>query len=76
MPQLMSFLDFWDIYLLTMFAGVVSNVPGGLGVFETVILLIFSCKVSPAAVFGSLLAYRAIYYLLPGASSPRKPGAV
>jgi glycosyltransferase 2 family protein len=61
----LSFLDFLGIYLLAMFAGVVSNVPGGLGVFETVILLILSPKVSPAAVFGSLLAYRAIYYFLP-----------
>ncbi len=61
----LSFLDFLGIYLLAMFAGVVSNVPGGLGVFETVILLILSPKVSPAAVLGSLLAYRAIYYFLP-----------
>jgi len=61
----LSFLDFLGIYLLAMFAGVVSNVPGGLGVFETVILLILSSKVSPAAVFGSLLAYRAVYYFLP-----------
>lgn len=61
----LSFLDFLGIYLLAMFAGVVSNVPGGLGVFETVILLILSPKVSPAAIFGSLLAYRAIYYFLP-----------
>ena len=53
----MSFLDFLGIYLLAMFAGVISNVPGGLGVFETVILLILSDKVSAAAVLGSLLAY-------------------
>jgi glycosyltransferase 2 family protein len=28
-------------------------------------MLILSPKVSPAAIFGSLLAYRAIYYFLP-----------
>ena len=61
----LSFLDFLGIYLLAMFAGVVSNVPGGLGVFETVILLIVSKKVSGAAVFSAMLAYRAIYYFLP-----------
>ncbi|BAZ47906.1 hypothetical protein NIES4103_05110 [Nostoc sp. NIES-4103] len=60
-----SYLDFLGIYLLAMFAGVVSNVPGGLGVFETVILLILSPKISAAAILGSLLAYRAIYYFLP-----------
>ncbi|BBD60433.1 hypothetical protein NIES2109_32300 [Nostoc sp. HK-01] len=61
----LSYLDFLGIYLLAMFAGIVSNVPGGLGVFETVILLIISAKVSAAAVLGSMLAYRGIYYFLP-----------
>jgi uncharacterized membrane protein YbhN (UPF0104 family) len=61
----LSYLDFLGIYLLAMFAGVVSNVPGGLGVFETVILLILSSRVSAAAILGSLLAYRGVYYFLP-----------
>ncbi|MEH2023906.1 lysylphosphatidylglycerol synthase domain-containing protein [Nostoc sp.] len=61
----LSYLDFLGIYLLAMFAGVVSNVPGGLGVFETIILLILSSKVSAAEVLGSMLAYRGIYYFLP-----------
>ncbi|QSJ15315.1 UPF0104 family protein [Nostoc sp. UHCC 0702] len=60
-----DYLDFLGMYLLAMFAGVISNVPGGLGVFETVILLILSPQVSAAAILGSLLAYRAIYYFLP-----------
>jgi glycosyltransferase 2 family protein len=61
----LSYLDFLGIYLLAMFAGVVSNVPGGLGVFETIILLILSSKVSAAAVLGSMLVYRGVYYFLP-----------
>ncbi|MFN6539096.1 MAG: lysylphosphatidylglycerol synthase domain-containing protein [Nostoc sp. EkiNYC01] len=61
----LSFLDFLGIYLLGMFAGVVSNIPGGLGVFETVMLLFLSSKISAAAVLGSLLAYRGVYYFLP-----------
>ncbi|MBN3940287.1 lysylphosphatidylglycerol synthase domain-containing protein [Nostoc sp. NMS9] len=61
----LSYLNFLGIYLLAMFAGVVSNVPGGLGVFETIILLILSSKVSAAAVLGSMLAYRGVYYFLP-----------
>ena len=52
----LSFLDFLGVYLLAMFAGVASNVPSGLGVFETIILLILSSKVSGAALFGSMLA--------------------
>ncbi|MEH2349884.1 MAG: lysylphosphatidylglycerol synthase domain-containing protein [Nostoc sp.] len=61
----LSYLDFLGIYLLAMFAGVISNVPGGLGVFETIILLILLSKVSAAAILGSILAYRGVYYFLP-----------
>ncbi|MGF1935445.1 MAG: lysylphosphatidylglycerol synthase domain-containing protein [Nostoc sp. ChiQUE02] len=61
----LSYPDFLGIYLLAMFAGVVSNVPGGLGVFETIILLILSSKVSAAAILGSILAYRGVYYFWP-----------
>jgi hypothetical protein len=61
----LSFPGFLGIFLLAMTAGVVSNVPGGLGVFETVILLLLSSKITATTVFGSLLAYRAIYYFLP-----------
>ncbi|ACC82965.1 lysylphosphatidylglycerol synthase domain-containing protein [Nostoc punctiforme] len=61
----LSYLDFLGIYLLAMFAGVVSNVPGGLGVFETIILLILSSQISAAAILGSMLAYRGVYYFLP-----------
>ncbi|MDZ8104222.1 MAG: lysylphosphatidylglycerol synthase domain-containing protein [Nostoc sp. DedQUE12a] len=59
------YLDFLAIYLLAMFAGVVSNIPGGLGVFETVILLFLSSKISAVAILGSLLAYRGVYYFFP-----------
>ncbi len=61
----LSYLDFLGIYLLAMFAGVISNVPGGLGVFETVILLFLSQKVAAPSILGSMLAYRGIYYFLP-----------
>lgn len=48
-----------------MIAGIVSNVPGGLGVFETVILLLLPSEVTAPAALGSLIAYRGIYYILP-----------
>jgi hypothetical protein len=61
----LSYTSFLGIYLLAMTVGVVSNVPGGLGVFETVLLLILSSQIPAATVLGSLLAYRGIYYILP-----------
>ena len=64
-PTSISYLGFLSIFLLAMTAGVVSNVPAGLGVFESLILLLLSPKIPGASVFGSLLAYRGVYYFLP-----------
>ncbi|MGB3135902.1 MAG: lysylphosphatidylglycerol synthase domain-containing protein [Nodosilinea sp.] len=61
----LTYLRFLKIYLLAMAAGVLSNVPGGLGVFETVVILLLADQFSPAAVLASLLAYRGVYYFLP-----------
>jgi uncharacterized membrane protein YbhN (UPF0104 family) len=53
------------IYLVAQFAGVTSHVPGGLGVFETVMLLLLKPFGSAGQVLGGLLAFRGIYHLLP-----------
>ena len=58
----MSYPSFFGIYLLALIAGLISNVPGGLSVFETVILLLLSPPIPSARLFGLLLAYRGIYY--------------
>lgn len=63
--KVLTYPSFLSIYMLAMTAGVVSNVPGGLGVFESVVLLLLSPQVPAAAVLGSLLAYRVVYYLFP-----------
>jgi phosphatidylglycerol lysyltransferase len=59
-----NYPHFLSIYLLAIVAVLLSHVPGGLGVFELVILLILS-PTDPTRVIGSLLVYRAVYYLLP-----------
>jgi phosphatidylglycerol lysyltransferase len=56
---------FLAIFFLAQIAGVASNVPGGLGIFEAVILLFLGPFFSASAILGSLVAFRAIYYLLP-----------
>jgi hypothetical protein len=63
--QAITYLGFFGIYILALTAGIISNVPGGLGVFETVILLLCSPKIAKPDILGALLAYRGIYYLLP-----------
>lgn len=64
-----SFGAFLCAFLLGQFAGVISHVPGGLGVFEGILMALLSGSASPNEMFASLLAYRAIYYLLPLAVS-------
>ena len=59
-----GFIPFIGAYAIAVIAGIVSHVPGGIGVFETVMLLILR-GVPPEALLGSLLAYRAIYYFVP-----------
>ncbi|MCC0177067.1 UPF0104 family protein [Waterburya agarophytonicola K14] len=60
-----SYLDIFDIYLLAMTASIMSNIPGGLGVFETVIIFLLPKTLATPDILGSLLVYRAIRFLLP-----------
>lgn len=59
-----SYLGFLGVFAMALIAGSASNVPGGIGVFESVILLGLP-EVPPAALLGSILLFRCIYYLTP-----------
>ena len=61
----LTYAEFMSIYLLAQLGGLLSQVPGGLGVFESIIVLLLSSRVPSPALLGSLLVFRAIYYLLP-----------
>ncbi len=56
---------FLGVFLLAQVAGLASQVPGGLGVFETVLILLLSPKIPTKSILGPLLAFRAFYYFLP-----------
>ena len=60
-----SYAEFMAVYLLAQLTGLVSQVPGGLGVFETVIMVMLSGRLPANQIFGALLGYRAFYYWLP-----------
>lgn len=59
-----SFLAFIGLYAVAIMAGVISHVPGGLGVFEGLMVLMLP-QLPPTQVLGSLVLYRTIYNLLP-----------
>ena len=52
-------------FLVAQIAGIASQVPGGLGVFETVALLLLSPHLPSERILGALVAFRGIYYILP-----------
>jgi phosphatidylglycerol lysyltransferase len=59
-----TMLAFLGAYSVAITAGIVSHVPGGLGVFES--LMVLGLPSIPAdQLLGTLLAWRVIYYLLP-----------
>ncbi|HTC37991.1 MAG TPA: bifunctional lysylphosphatidylglycerol flippase/synthetase MprF, partial [Steroidobacteraceae bacterium] len=60
----LGFFAFAGVYLLALAAGAISNVPGGIGVFEFVLLLLMP-SVPEDRLLGALIAYRAIYYFTP-----------
>jgi phosphatidylglycerol lysyltransferase len=58
------FAVFLGLYVVAIVAGIVSHVPGGLGVFETVLLLALP-QVPRDALLAAIIGYRVVYYLLP-----------
>ena len=64
-PELnMTWPAFVAIYCISFVAGQVSNVPAGLGVLEAALFLLLP-QVPPGRLVGAVLAYRAVYELLP-----------
>ncbi|MBZ0111009.1 MAG: bifunctional lysylphosphatidylglycerol flippase/synthetase MprF [Thermoanaerobaculia bacterium] len=61
----LGFLVFLPVFLLAQMGGFLSQVPGGLGVFETVMVLTLSPWLVSGPVLGALIAYRLVYYLAP-----------
>jgi len=59
------FPHFLAVYIIAQLAAATSHVPGGIGVLETVLVLSLSSFIPSVALFGSILAYRTIYYLFP-----------
>jgi phosphatidylglycerol lysyltransferase len=60
-----DFATFSAIYAAATAIGVISHVPGGIGVFEAVVVFALGSRVSPSLAAAALLAYRAVYFLLP-----------
>lgn len=61
----LTFLRFVGIYLAAYAAGILANVPGGLGVFDGAVMLGLQPFMPAAEVVGALLVFRLYYYIVP-----------
>ncbi|MBQ2005308.1 MAG: UPF0104 family protein, partial [Alphaproteobacteria bacterium] len=59
------FGTFIGLFVIAQATGIFSQVPGGIGVFESIFLATLPDTIDKANIFGALLAYRIIYYVLP-----------
>ena len=59
------FLAFLGAFLTAILLGMASHVPGGLGVFEGLLIVLLKPYLSSGDLLPPLLVYRAVYYLLP-----------
>jgi phosphatidylglycerol lysyltransferase len=60
-----SYTAFFAVFVVGQSVAHASHVPGGVGVFESIVLIFLSPTVAAPDVLAALLAWRAIYYLLP-----------
>lgn len=54
-----------SVLLMAAIAGVILHIPAGLGVTEAVFIALLSHRVPEHQLLGALLAYRAVFYLVP-----------
>lgn len=60
-----SFLQFLGTFLVAILIGMASHVPGGVGVFEGLMVLLLKPYLTSGQLLPALVVYRAVYYLLP-----------
>jgi phosphatidylglycerol lysyltransferase len=61
----LTFPTFVGVYLLAVLGGIVSHVPGGIGVFETAMVVLLAHWLPGDVVLGAAILYRVAYYLVP-----------
>jgi phosphatidylglycerol lysyltransferase len=64
-PGVVPFLALLGAFLAAQLLGLASHVPGGIGVFEGLMVLLLKPFIASTALVPALMAYRAVYYLLP-----------
>jgi len=61
----LSLPGFMTVFLISQLVALFSQVPGGLGVFESLMVLSLSAQIPAPHILGALIAFRVIYYWMP-----------
>jgi phosphatidylglycerol lysyltransferase len=64
-PSDLPFLSLLGAFLASQLLGLASHVPGGMGVFEGLMVLLLKPFMPAMTLLPALIVYRAVYYLLP-----------
>ena len=61
----LTWLKFLGVYVASYTAGLAANLPGGIGVFDTAMLLGLSPWLDPPQILGAIVVFRLLYYIIP-----------
>ncbi len=64
-PDTIPFPTLVAVFLLGQSVGLISNVPGGVAILESIVLLFLSPTIPAPELVGILVVFRCIYYLIP-----------
>jgi uncharacterized protein (TIRG00374 family) len=65
LQQKIPFTDVLCVLLIACIAGIMTHVPGGLGVIEAVFVTLLSHQMAKNELLASMLMYRMIFYIVP-----------
>jgi len=63
--HVITFFGFFAVFILGQVAALIAQLPGGIGIFEAVMLAMLGDSYRRGAIFSALVAYRVIYFFLP-----------
>ncbi len=61
----LNFLRFLGVYVASYTAGLAANLPGGIGVFDTAMLLGLEPYLQAPQILGAIVVFRLYYYIIP-----------
>ena len=61
----LTYVRFLGVYLASYSAGLAANVPGGIGVFDSAMLLGLKSYMNEAQILAAIVVFRLLYYIIP-----------